>query len=58
MEIGIEKVKVCQFVYEHSVIFRDFMQDCWMAGLTISGSKKAIVMLGIKIVGFICNEEG
>ena len=29
-----------------------------MAGLTISGTKSAIGMKGIEIVGFLCDEEG
>jgi RNase H-like domain found in reverse transcriptase/Integrase zinc binding domain/Reverse transcriptase (RNA-dependent DNA polymerase) len=52
------KVKVRRFVQEHAEIFRTFMRDCWMAGLTISGTKSAIGMRGIEIVGFLCDEEG
>jgi len=44
--------------YEHAQIFRDFLQDCWLAGLTISGKKSAIGMSGICIVGFLCDENG
>ena len=35
---------VRKFVYEHAQIFREFLHDCWMAGLTISGKKSAIGM--------------
>jgi hypothetical protein len=49
---------VRRFVYEHSLIFRQFMMDCWKAGLTISGLKSAIRVPGITIVGFMCDEDG
>jgi Reverse transcriptase (RNA-dependent DNA polymerase) len=47
-----------KFVWEHAQIFRQFMHDSWMAGLTISGTKSAIGMSGIAIVGFLCDEHG
>ena len=47
-----------KFVYEHAQIFRQFMRDCWSAGLTISGAKSAIGMRGINIVGFLCDYNG
>ncbi|TMI84695.1 MAG: hypothetical protein E6H10_05305 [Bacteroidetes bacterium] len=47
-----------RFVYEHAQIFRQFMQDCWTAGLTISGPKSMIGMSGIDIVGFLCDKDG
>ena len=56
-ETSIGKVKVRRFVLEHAEIFRVFMRDCWMAGLTISGMKSAIGMRGID-VGFLCDEDG
>jgi len=34
------------------------MDDCWKAGLTISGSKSAIGICGINIVGFMCDYNG
>ena len=49
---------VRRFVSEHAQIFRRFMHDCWVAGLTISGSKSAIGMSGIEIVGFLCDQDG
>ena len=49
---------VRRFVWEHAQIFRQFMHDCWMAGMTISGLKSAIGMPEIKIVGFLCDEDG
>jgi hypothetical protein len=49
---------VRRFVYEHAQIFRQFMRDCWHAGLTISGAKSAIAMSGIEIVGFLCDKDG
>ena len=55
---SVGKVWVRRFVKEHAEIFRSFMRDCWMAGLTISGLKSAIGMRGIEIVGFLCDEEG
>ena len=58
VEVSTGKVEVRQFVFEHAEIFRTFMRDCWMAGLTISGTKSAIGMKGIEIVGFLCDEEG
>jgi RNase H-like domain found in reverse transcriptase/Integrase zinc binding domain/Reverse transcriptase (RNA-dependent DNA polymerase) len=47
-----------RFVYEHSLIFREFMQQCWTAGLTISGEKCAIGMPGVTIVGYVCDQDG
>ena len=47
-----------RFVWEHAPIFRQFMRDCWTAGMTISGLKSSIGMPGIKIVGFLCDEDG
>ena len=55
VEVSTGKVEVRRFVFEHAEIFRTFMRDCWMAGLTISGIKSAIVMKGIEIVGFLCD---
>jgi RNase H-like domain found in reverse transcriptase/Integrase zinc binding domain len=49
---------VRRFVYEHSLIFREFMWQCWTAGLTISGDKCAIGMPGITIVGYVCDQDG
>src|SRR5271169_1991457 len=49
---------VRRFVYEHAQIFRQFMKDCLAAGLTISGTKCAIGMPGINIVGFLCDNNG
>src|SRR6266496_3281341 len=49
---------VWRFVSEHAQIFRRFMHDCWIAGLTISGSKSAIGMSGIEVVGFLCDQDG
>ena len=37
VEMSVGKVMVRHFVHEHAKIFRTFMKDCWMAGLTISG---------------------
>ena len=56
VETSIGKVMVRRFVYEHAEIFRTFMRDCWTAGLTISGTKSAIGMRGIEIVGFLDDE--
>jgi hypothetical protein len=50
--------RIRRFVYEHAQIFRQFMHDCWHAGLTISGAKSAIAMPGIEIVGFLCDKDG
>ena len=47
-----------KFVFEHAQIFRRFMYDTWIAGLTISGTKCAIGMPGIAIVGMICDYDG
>jgi hypothetical protein len=47
-----------RFVWEHAQIFREFMHDVWMAGLTISGHKSAIGMPGINIVGMVCDYDG
>jgi ribonuclease HI len=47
-----------RFVYEHAQIFREFMRQCWTAGLTISGHKCAIGMPGITIVGYVCDQDG
>ena len=47
-----------RFVFEHAQIFRKFMHDCWVAGLTISGTKSAIGMVGVEIVGFLCDQDG
>jgi RNase H-like domain found in reverse transcriptase/Integrase zinc binding domain len=58
VETSLGKTKVRRFVFEHAGIFRVYMRDCWMAGLTISGEKSAIGMSGIEIVGFLCDEEG
>ena len=49
---------VRRFVFEHAQIFRRFMHDCWVAGLTISGTKSAIGMSGVEIVGFLCDQDG
>src|SRR5438046_3621556 len=46
------------FVFEHAQIFRRFMRDCWVAGLTISGWKMSIGMPSIDIVGFSCDQGG
>ena len=47
-----------RFVAEHAEIFRKFMHDAWIAGLTISGLKSAIGMPGIEIVGMVCDYDG
>jgi hypothetical protein len=47
-----------RFVKEHTVIFRQFMESTWKAGLTISGLKSVIGVPGITIVGFMCDEDG
>jgi ribonuclease HI len=47
-----------RFVYEHAVIFHEFMAQCWTAGLTISGDKCLIAMPGITIVGYVCDQGG
>jgi hypothetical protein len=49
---------IWRFVYEHAQIFRTFMHDCWVAGLTISGLKSSIGISGIEIVGFLCDQDG
>jgi hypothetical protein len=46
-----------RFVYEHTQIFRRFLHDAWIAGLTISGLESEIGMPGIKVVGMICDCE-
>src|SRR5205814_10394427 len=46
------------FVWEHAQIFRQFMQDVWTSGMTISGRKSAIAMPGITIVGMVCDFNG
>jgi len=56
--MSVRKVKVRQFVQEHTEIFRTVMRDCWMAALTISRTMSAIGMRGIEIIGFLCDEEG
>ena len=58
VETSAGKVLVRRFVLEHAGIFRVFMRDVWMAGLTISGTKSAIGMKGIEIVRFLCDENG
>jgi len=58
VETSMGKVRVRRFVLEHAEIFRVFMDDCWMAGMTISGTKSAIGMKGIEIVRFLCDENG
>ena len=58
VEVSTGKVEVQRFVFKHAEIFWTFMRDCWMAGLTILGTKSAIGMKGIEIVGFLCDEEG
>jgi hypothetical protein len=47
-----------RFVLEHTQIFRQFMRDAWIAGLTISGTKGAIGVPGITIVGMVCDYDG
>lgn len=47
-----------QFVWEHAQIFRWFVHDAWVAGLTILGFKSAIGMHGIVIVGMVCDFNG
>ena len=57
-----DDVEICpgvrRFVFEHALIFRQFLRDAWLAGLTISGKKSCIAMPGIEIVGFICDANG
>ena len=43
------------FVLEHTQVFKWFMHDTWIAGLTISGEKCAIGVPGITIVGMVCD---
>ena len=47
-----------RFVWEHAQIFQQFMRDAWVAGLTISGTKCAIGVPGITIVGMVCDYDG
>ena len=47
-----------RFVWEHAQIFRQFLYDAWVAGLTISGFKSAIGMPGVNIVGVVCDYDG
>ena len=47
-----------RYVYEHALIFRQFLHDAWLAGLTISGTKSMIAMPGVDIVGFLCDIHG
>ena len=47
-----------QFVYEHAQIFERYMHDVWALGMTISGSKSAIGVPGITIVGLVCDYDG
>jgi hypothetical protein len=47
-----------RFVWEHAQVFRKFLHDAWIAGLTISGLKSAIGMPGVNIVGMICDQDG
>ena len=47
-----------KFIFEHAQIFRRFMYDCWVGCLMISGSKSAIGMSGIEIVGFLYDQDG
>ena len=49
---------VRKFVLEHAQIFKRFMYDTWIAGLTVSGDKLAIGMPGITIVGMVCDYDG
>ena len=49
---------VRKFVWEHAQIFRQFMHDVWVSGMTISGTKTVIGMPGIKIVGMVCDSNG
>ena len=49
---------VRQFVYEHAQIFREFMRDVWVSGLTIAGNKCALGMTGIVVVGMVCDSQG
>ena len=58
IEVSMGKVEVQQFVFEHAEIFWTFMMDCWMTRLTISGTKLAVRMKGIKSIGFLCDKEG
>ena len=46
-----------RFVFEHAQIFRQFLHDTWVAGLTISGEKCAIGVPGITIVGMVCDYD-
>ncbi len=36
-----------RFIYEHGMIIRQFLHDCWLANLTISGFKSYFGMPGI-----------
>ena len=52
------RANIRRFVYEHSLIFHEFMNECWTSGLTISGLKSMVGMPGIEIVGYMCDEDG
>ena len=49
---------VRKFILEHAQIFKRFMHDTWSVGLMISGTKCAIDVSGIIIVGIICDYDG
>ena len=47
-----------RFVYEHALLFRKFLHQVWVSGMTISGPKAFIGMPGIDIVGYLCDADG
>jgi len=49
---------VRRFVHEHAQISERFMYDTWISGMTISGTKTAIGVPGITIVGIVCDYDG
>ena len=46
-----------QFAPKYAQIFRQFMHNCWTAGIRISGLTSTIGMLENTIVGFLCDED-
>ena len=49
--------EIRKFVWKHAQIFRQFMHDVWTSGMMISGSKTAIGMSGVTIVGMVCDSD-
>ena len=46
---------VRRFVWEYAQIFRAVMRDIWVSGLTVAGTKLALGMSRINIVGLVCD---